>query len=495
MFDPALLAGGASTGAMAVDFDEVAALNKALTAGYGTDVSTLSGGGALRVQSLDTTMQATIAENDQFKLFNKLAKPKAGATVDEWTEQSGVGGFLGGSTNSELGVIGQATGVYNRRVGQVKYLMTQRQVSFVVTLQGAIASAEAIEYAAGAIQLLQDAEYLSFEGNSSIVPTEFDGIEYQIVSGVAQGQVDGGNVIDMAGTAMANIAIFNKAAATVARYGNFGRPTDLFLSLDAQADLDSSLDPAFRVPLSDVPYGGTQLGAPVVGLRTSQGNIATNPDVFIRDGYLKQPFELSQPAVAASQAGLKPASVAGTAATDVASMFGAAQAGNYVYYVTGTNAAGQSVGAISAQVAVAAGQSVALAIGASLSGLETGYVVYRSRLNGPALVAGSIVGQGSDFREMLRIPRNTAGTTTYVDQNRDIPGTTKAYMLNMAPSAHAIAWRQLLPMVKFALYPTNQAVIPWAQMLFGYLRITKRKHHVVIKNILPTNAVWRPFNV
>ena len=96
-------------------------LQKALTAGYGTDVSTLQGGGALRIQSLDKTMQATIQENKHFKLFNELAKTGAGATVDEWTEQSGIGGFLGGSTNTETGVIDESTGTYARRVGLVKY--------------------------------------------------------------------------------------------------------------------------------------------------------------------------------------------------------------------------------------------------------------------------------------------------------------------------------------------------------------------------------------
>ncbi|MFW9605428.1 MAG: hypothetical protein ACMV0I_02555, partial [Pseudomonas sp.] len=39
---------------------EVADLRKALEAGYGTDVASLQGGGALRIQSLDKTMKATI---------------------------------------------------------------------------------------------------------------------------------------------------------------------------------------------------------------------------------------------------------------------------------------------------------------------------------------------------------------------------------------------------------------------------------------------------
>src|ERR1700744_2503668 len=115
---------GGSSVAGEMSFTDVQELNKALTAGYGTDVATLTGGGALRIQSLDKTLMSVIQENEDFVLFNMLSNGDATATVDEWTEQSGVGGFLGGTTNTELGVIAQAQGTYNRRVGLVKYLMT-----------------------------------------------------------------------------------------------------------------------------------------------------------------------------------------------------------------------------------------------------------------------------------------------------------------------------------------------------------------------------------
>lgn len=481
--DPNLLMTDASTGA--VPNDQVAALQKALEAGYGTDAAGLTGGAALRVQSLDTTMQAVIQENQHFRLFNRLPKPKAGATVDEWTEQNGIGGFLGGSTNTETGNIADATGSYNRRVGMTKYLMTRRQVSLVSTLQNAIADAESVEYNNGALQLLTDAEYLCFEGDDRVVPTEFAGIYAQMQDGVASGQVDGANILDCRAQSLASVDLVNRAAAQISGYGNFGTPTDLFLSQLTQADFDTGLDPAFRVPLTDVPNGGISLGAPVVGIRTSHGNIKNNPDVFIRDESQQTPFELRYPAVAAKQVGIKPTSVTAAApSADAASYFEAGHAGNYYYLVCGVNAAGQSVGLASAQVAVAAGQKVVLTIAASAASEETGYVIYRSRKNGSNAVA--------DFREMVKVPKAGA-TTVYTDLNRDIPGTTKGYILNMAPGATAITWRQLLPMLKFPLYPTHAAVIPWAQMLFGYLRISKRRHHVVIKNILPTGADWKPF--
>ncbi len=487
---------GGSSVSGAMDMTDVAELRKALTAGYGTDVSTLTGGGALRIQSLEKTMLSTIQENKHFRLFNALVKSDAGATVDEWTEQSSVGGFLGGSTNTETGNIAQTQGAYARRVGLVKYLMTMRQVSFVTTLQNALADAEAVEAQNGALQLLTDAEFLAFEGDSTVVPTEFDGIYAQQVAGIAGGQVDNTHIIDLQAAPLNAITPVDQAAASIAGFGNFGTPTDLFTSQLVQSDFNTGLDPAFRVPLTNVPGGGIQLGAPVIGLRTSWGDIANQPDVFIRDSINQQPFELSFSAIAAANA-FAPATVVPTdGGVNAGSQFGALQAGNYYYYVAGINQNGQSVGVISAQFAVTAGHAVTLTIGRSSgSPQETGYVIYRSRLNGGNSLNGSVVGQGSDFRQMCRIPYSGAATTVYTDLNTDIPGTTKAYLLNNAPGAKAINWRQLLPMMKFPLYPTVSAVVPWAQLLFGYLRIGKRRHHVVIKNILPTGASWRPFNV
>jgi hypothetical protein len=481
MINPAMLpnvAGGQSvTGEM--NFNDVGELRKALEAGYGTDVSTLTGGGALRIQSLEKTLMATIQENEHFALFNELQKTNATATIDEWTEQNGIGGFLGGSTNSETGAISNATGSYARRTGAVKYLMTRREVSFVTTLQNSIVEAEATEQQNGALQLLTDAEYLSFEGDSSIVPTEFDGIAAQMV-----GLGSSDHVLDAQAASLSSINLINKAAATVSAYGNFGKPSHLFVSQLAQADFDTGLDPAFRVALDNQP-NSIMLGAPVAGIRTSWGNIKTKPDVFIRDEAQQKPFQISFAALAAAN-NFAPAAAAGVAAADVSSMFGAPHAGNYYYFVTGVNAAGQSVGVASAQVAVAAGDKVTLTITVSATGSETGYVIYRSRKNGTAAA--------DDVRQCVRVAR-TGASTVWVDLNRDIPGTSKAYILNLSPGANAVSWRQLLPMLKFPLYPTVSAVVPWAQLLFGYLRVAKRRHNVVIKNILPNGATWRPFGV
>jgi hypothetical protein len=490
MIDTSIPAGATGTGEM----PESAAtdLRKALTAGYGTDMNTLTGGAALRIQSLDPIMQATIVESQHFKLFAKLAKTKPTATVDEWTEQSGIGGFLGGTASGEVDPINVAQGVYNRRTGMVKYLMTRAEVSIMQTFQNTIVDSEAAEYHAASMRLMQDVEYFLFEGNSAIVPTQFDGIKAQLLSGVALGQVDPGNVIDMAGQPLNSIHPINMASAQARGMGNFGQSTDIFWPLAVQVDMDNALDPAFRVPLSSVGDPGIKIGAPVIGVRTSGGNIATQEDIFIPSSDDRQPFELRNPTQAVGNVGMKPASVTAAASSEASSKFGATHAGNYYYAVASISRAGQSPVLVSAQQAVSAGQKVVLSISRSAGQQESGYVIFRSRQNGPALVGGSFPGEGSDFREIGRVGV-VGNTTTFTDMNVDIPGTVEAYVLNLTPSATAITWRQFCPMFKLPLATVDAPVIRWAQILAGYLRMTKRRHHVLLKNILPNSAAWRPF--
>lgn len=479
-----ILAAGAGTTGGEVSGDVISDLRKALTAGYGTDVTTFQGGSALRIQSLDHTMKATIQENKHFRLFNALQKASAGATVDEWTEQSGIGGFLGGSTNTETGNINSAQGAYQRRAAFVKYLMTRREVSYVATLGNNIVSAEAVEARNGALQLLTDAEFLCFEGDSSVVPTEFDGMDVQIAS-----LASNDHVIDAAGASLAQLAQINQSVTVIVGMGNFGQPTDLFCSNKTQADLDNNMDAAARVSLNALgEKAGVEKGSPVIGIRTSWGTIKPQPDVFIRDEDQQLLFELMYPTIVGSNASQvqAPASVAVAAVTGISgSNWQTAHAGQFYYAVTSINQYGQSVNVMSAAVTVVAGGAVNITIARSTSGSETGYVIYRSRKNGTNAL--------NDVRQMKRIPASGSATTVFQDQNQDFPGTTRARMLSMGAGSDAINWRQLLPMTKFMLYPTAAPTVPWAQLLFGYLRIAKRKQHTVIKNIVCAGQAWKPF--
>lgn len=476
------MTGAATSGEMTTG--DLAELQKSLAAGYGSDMAALNGGSALRIQSLDNVLQATVQDNQHFALFNALAKPKATAVLDEWTEQKNIGGFLGDSFNDQDGAAEETNGEYQRMVGKVKYMTTYRKIPIVLQAQNNIVDATALETTNGSKQLLSSIEFSLFEGDDEVTPKAFAGIKKQIES---LGSAD--HVLDAHGAALDSIDLIAKGAETVFGFGNFGKTTDIYLPPSIQTDLNMKLDPAFRVALDNSP-NSISYGTNVRAIQTSYGNIKVQNDVFIRDEKLKVPFELRNQihaAQAVKNTAFKPAELVAVAENGGAdSYWQAAHAGAYVYFVTGLNHKGetQAVAATGGAVTVAAGKQVKITITASAGGEETGYVIYRGRKDGTAAL--------SDVREMVRVPKAGA-STVYIDKNREIPGTTCAYMLNLSASDHAIAWRQFLPMMKIPMAAVNSPIVPWLQMICGYLRISKRNQHVVIKNVTPNGAAWKPF--
>lgn len=465
-------------------------LIKALEASnYETDVANLTGGGALGVQSLDMAMKTVVQENEHFTLFNRLASSKATNIVDEFTRQSSVGGFLGGSTNTQMGVVRSAQGEYSREVGLVKFLMTLRQVGYVLNIGKNMAEPVAMEERNGALQLLTDAEYLLFHGNAEASPTQFDGIFKQLDDEIAAGRMNPECVYDMDGKKLDSVEPFSAINTAVSSYGSWGKSTDVFLPNSVQADLNMGLDPAYRW----YPEGGNTpvIGGHVGAIRLQHGSLKTNADTFLHDEFnpMVVPFEVNFAAVAASNAAINPVSVTANAATsDAESRFTASRAGDYYWAVAAIDKDGKGMSQVvkTTQTTVAAGKKVVLTITRSSAATESGYAIYRSRQNGTNAT--------DDFR-LVKVIKCAGATTTYTDLNRDIPGTVSIPVLNMTPSADAIGWRQFQPMTKIPL-PFGVGGVPvmsWFQFLFGYLRITKPKHHGYIKNILPAGAKWRPF--
>lgn len=481
---PAL--GGSAGGSL----EALGDLKKALEASsYQTDVASLTGGGALGVQSLDTAMKTTIQENQHFTLFNRLQSTNATNIVDEYSRQTNVGGFLGGAFNSQMGQVRSAQGEYSREVGMVKFLMTLRQVGYVLTVGKNIAEPVALEERNGALQLLTDANYSLYHGNADASPVQFDGIFNQIEKTVLAGEMSGDNIVDMNGQRLDNVDAFGAINTAASRYGSWGRSTDLFLPNSVQMDLNKYLDPSYRWS----PQGSNTpvVGGHVEGIRLTSGVMKTNMDTFIQDeeNPMVYPFEVNNSAIAVSNAAIKPAAIAVDAATsDTASKFSATRAGNYYYAVAGVDASGKGLSEVvkSGQIAVIAGKKAVVTITVSAAGTESGYAIYRGRQDGTNAT--------NDLR-LVRIVKRTGASTVYTDLNRDIPGTVMVPVLNLSSGADAIGWRQFQPMTKIPL-PFGIGGIPqysWFQFLFGYLRVTKPKHHGYIKNILPSNAKWRPF--
>lgn len=490
------LAAGATGGTQMMKSADGQDLLKALEASnYQTDVSTLTGGGALGLQSLDNVMKATVQSNKHFTLMNQLRKTSPTNIVDEYVTNTNVGGFLGGSANSQMGTVRSAVGSYNREVGYVKFMMTLRQVGYIANLTNNISEPVMNEEMNGAKQLLTDAEYQLFHGDDSVCPVQFNGIFRQIDAAIAAGKMSSDNVVDVDGAPLTNIEEFSRVNTAVSSFGSWGKSTDVFLPNSVQTDLNYGLDPAFRW----VSEGDNTpvIGAHVQGIRLTHGMLKTNMNTFLHDEFnpMVKPFEATYPVDAAANVSIKPVSATPVAAANGSSRFTATRAGNYYYAVAGIDGEGKGMSAVvlSAQVAVASGDGVTLTIVPSASGAETGYAIYRCKQNGGN--TASLGGGDSDFRLMRMVPKASSGNTVYLDLNKDIPGSVSVPVLDMSAEDDAIDFRQFLPMTKWQL-PNGigfQPVLSWMQFYFGYLRIAKPKYHGYIKNIVPSKAAWRPF--
>ena len=476
----ASLSGGSPWGSplSSDDFASFAEMHKSLEAGYGTDVAGLSGGGALRIESLESVLMSVVQTNEDFPLFNKMKKGEAGATVDQWVEKTDIGGFPGSGFNAETGTITERTASYARRVANVKYLQTKRSISAVLKAQQAILDAESDEQVNGVLELLTSVEWGMIYGDADVVPEEFNGLRHEID---AHGTSD--QVKDNRGLALDPQFVSYLAGVTRSR-GHFGRLTDAYVSVNVQTDLNNYLDPAYRVALSGNPQNVT-LGAPVTKFNTSFGVLDVTSDVFLEEG--GQPFEVLYPSLV-SGGPSAPVSVTAAVTTDTASRFETPHAGVYYYRVESCSRAGRSATVVSGAATVAAGDKVTLTITRPANLSATGYAVYRSR-------KGESDTAAANFRLMGRVADSGSSTTTYVDRNTEIPGTSMVLLVSHAPEKNAIAWRQLMPLTRFQLFPTDSAINPWAQLLFGYLRVSKARQHAYIKNVLPSNALWKPFEI
>ncbi|EDL8063694.1 hypothetical protein CTA21_16205 [Salmonella enterica] len=504
--------GNAMNGSMGGNMAQFEELTKALQASnYVTDVKELSQGGALGVQSLDTAMKTTIQENEHFTLFNRLAQSNAINVVDEYTRQSSVGGFLGGSTNTQMGVVRAAQGEYSREVGFVKFLMTLRQVGYVLNIGKNIAEPVAVEERNGALQLLTDANYLLYHGNADIIGTQFDGIFNQIDKEIIAGKMSEQNVKDMDGKPLNSVEPISVINSEVSSYGNWGRSTDIFLPNSVQNDFNQGLDPAFRWTPdgSNIPT----VGGHVAGIRLTNGILKTNMDTFIHDetNPMTHPFEVKNTAVAKSLDKLKPTALTAKAVASNDSTFTRGKRlGTYSYAVAAISKSGAGISRV-----IIANGDVALDKTKSAYELEItapndddigGYAIYRAIQDVSAATA--MTGDkptapekdlhaflDANYRLVKYIAKDTKNATTkWTDNNRDIPGTVCAPLLNLGAGADAIGWRQFQPMTKIPLPfgVGGMPVMSWFQFLFGYLRMTKPRHHGYIKNILPSTASWRP---
>ena len=92
--------------------------------------------------------------------------------------------------------------------------------------------------------------------------------------------------------------------------------------------------------------------------------------------------------------------------------------------------------------------------------------------------------------EMDSIANSGAATTSYVDENKELPGTASMIFLPKKRFQPVYTFAQLLPVCTYPLAPINAAENLFLVMLFGSLEVRAPKQCGLVKNIAYTGGLY-----
>lgn len=444
-------------------FGQTEDVQKALSAGYQNPGQ--MGGGALRMESLEATLRIVTFTQANIKLWRQLPKLPAFSTVEEYTIQTNYGGDQGIFTRE--GELPQASDAsYERKAAQVKFMGVQKEITHPQMLvRPAHGSVLALETQNGAVALLEQIERKLFTGRSDVIPEEFDGLFKQITD---DPQAAAQNVLDMRGGPLTEDALEEMANIIIESYGV---PTDLYLAPRALSDVAKQFYPRERVNLPAAIDG--KVGLAVSAMQTNAGLIQFQNDVFLRSGKNNGIKVAPASATSARSPSAPTVAAANNPGPVTGSKWRASDAGAYFWRVTAVNRFGESAPGNSASVTMAATDSATLTItDGGGTDTATGYNIYRTAASGAVGTA----------QFMIAVPRIAgAATTTFVDLNLNLPGTSNAFMLQM--NLQNLSFRQLAPMIKIPL-ATLAASIRWMQLLYGTPIVYSPRRNGIFVNVL-----------
>ena len=468
--------------------EDVDALNKALTAGYGYSgaPSSFAGGAPIMVESLEASLKSTTWQMRNLVLWPVIPKDKAFSTIEQFTRILAYGGN-GSAYFNEGGSPREEDARYIRAMQRIVFFGTRRRIShpmMLVRVMGGIGDVVANEINNGNMWLLQNIErelYLgssfysnagAFDGNPGAIPSDslaIEGIDKQVRQGdtdaLAQAVAFSG--FGGADSVVANIAdaILSPDAielAAVSILKNFGIPTDLHLDPTSHSQLSRSYYNKERIMPMGVANGVA--GFTLNSFVSSAGTFKIASNVFLTP---KREYKL-----ASDNASVPIVSIAPTTANggvNVGTSFALNQ--TYFYKVAGINEQGEAAGSPSSLVETitTAGESIIVTIAAVAN--AKGYAVYRTDSAGAA---------GTE--KFIGFVRSAAGggNTTFTDLNRKLPGRASAYLMFLDPAN--IVFKQLAPLLKINL-ATVAASFEWLQVLYGTMILFTPRKNYILDNI------------
>jgi hypothetical protein len=458
--------------------DEVEALNKAITAGYGgagkpTD---LTYGGVLQAESLESTLKSITFDMKNLKFWPAISVDKAYNLFEQYNRLIGYGSdsspYIG-----EGGAPREEDSTYIRDGQRIVFFGTRRKVSHQMTLVrttvGDIVAQQAKE---GTMHLLKNVEREMYWGHAhftnaatgaqngaqSDLPVNsiaMNGLLQQLLKGDDDAQqksrdFEGYGEVrsiskDLDGAVLSQDDMEDLAVIALE---NFGSPSELHIEPLALSSFVKQFYPQFR---SAPGLSAQSVGYDVNKMVTSAGNIEFKPNLFLRPKGRAQAVAISGSLAAPTVAVLDSTTAAGALTPG----------DTYDYVVTAVNDHGEgSRSAVAGPATVQPNGSCDISI-TPVAGAKY-YKVYR-KVTGAKAGSETFIG-------------NYKSDGAIVDAGAKGAGLGEAFLLDM--SSEVMRFKQLSPLSKinFAIVTT---ALEFAVVLYGALFVYAPRFNCLFRNV------------
>lgn len=452
--------------------EEMNELQKALSAGYEANPALMTGGSALRVESLEESLKILTYTDRHIRFWRDVPKTPAYSTVEEYNQQESYGNDFFGAFVREGELPLANDSVYRRRTALVKFIGTTREITHPATLiHPAHGDLIAKENESGILWLLRQIEIALFHGSSTLAAMGGEGEQWDGMDNLIAGDM----FVDLEG-APPQEGDFEEISNLLAL--NYAYPTDCYMGYTPLSDLVKTMYPRHRINLPPPTDG--QIGQAINSIVTQAGVLRLNAARFL-ERPPTAPDAARGPAthVPTPPASITPTSAAGNGVGEFDKSQGALDA-QYAYVVTAANRFGESsptaptlVSAAITAAQAAAGQEVQLRVqnAASVASPPEYFNVYRTvALDSTAAAPTNM----SAYSLIMQIPAEsqanngltpvTAGTIA--DINRVMPFTEQLYVGELDQAV--LTFRQLAPLMKLDLAVLAPAY-RWMILLYGVL--------------------------
>lgn len=461
-----------------VSAEEVEALQKAMSAGYGyagkpTD---LTYGGVIQTESLETTLKSVTFDMKNLKFWPAISVDKAYNLFEQYNRLTS----YGSDTSPYMGEGGapqEEDSTYIRDGQRIVFFGTRRKVSHQMTLvRTTVGDVVAQQAKEGTMHLLKNIEREmywghahfagvdgSMDGSPAALPANsiaMNGLLQQLLKGDNDVQQRSGDfegwgsfssiVKDLAGATLTQDDIEDQAVNALE---NFGTPTELHFEPAAISVFVRQFYPQFR---SQPGLANQTVGYDVSKVTTTAGTMDLKPNLFLRP----------KGRVRGSAVNANCPSIAGLTLAGAASSGGYLADGNYIYAVTLVNDFGESAPVVASVVDVNANEKVTLTISGTLPAGTKYIKVYRTA-DGAAAATAEFV-------------QNVKAGSAIIDLGVKLPGLGEGFLLDM--SAEVMKFKQLSPLSKinFAIVTT---ALEFAIVLYGALFVYTPRFNAVFKNV------------